>query len=415
MSAPAFARREALADDLRHRAFGAGSPAAAPRIGLEVELLPTHAGSGRPVPLRGGGSSSLELLRGLARERGWREGRSPTGSPRFEVQGGGALTFEPGGQIEFSSTPAESVDAAIHQTASVVEPLTSRARAEGIRLGTRGIDPHNGGDSAVLRVTSPRYRRLARHLDRIGPAGRRMMLQTAAIHVNLDLGAAPLLRWRTANAVVPELVAVFANSSRHGGEETGSRSYRAVQWRDLDPSRTGIFSDADPVRAYLEFALDAGAILLGEEGEEARPFREWLRRDGVGRREWRAHLDTLFPEVRPRGYLEIRAVDALPPRWYAAPLVFLAGILYDERSCRAALEVLDVPRDGELRSAARAGLGDPARAGRCLRLFDLALEGAERLGPDLVGGRALEVARAFRDRYTARGEDPAGDPEAGRA
>lgn len=416
MSAPPIRGVEALTADLRRRAFGVGSRSGVRKVGLEVELLPTDGDSGRPLPLDGGsGRTSLELLRGVALEEGWREERTPEGIARFELPGGGSFTFEPGGQIEFSSAPRTSVDRLLEDTVSAVGSLTERARSVGVVLGTRGIDPRNDAETARLRVPSRRYRRLAGHLERIGPAGRRMMLQTAAVHVNLDLGSEPLRRWAAANALVPSLIALFANSSRYAGAATGFRSFRARQWRELDPSRTGVFAGDDPISAYLRFALEADAVLLGADDEKVRPFREWLARDGVGRQEWREHLDTLFPEVRPRGYLEIRCVDALPPRWYAAPLVVLAGILCDREACRTALELLGPPGEEELRAAARRGLDDAERADRCRRLFDLALEGAGRLGPDFIGGRSLERARAFRARYTAHGEDPAGDPEAARA
>jgi Glutamate-cysteine ligase family 2(GCS2) len=56
--------------------------------------------------------------------------------------------------------------------------------------------------------------------------------------------------------------------------------------------------------------------------------------------DWNRHLTTLFPEVRPRGYLELRCFDALPLRWYGAPAALVSGILYDDDALRVALEIL---------------------------------------------------------------------------
>lgn len=407
------ARRSVLADDLRGRVFrlDGGVPGPA-RVGVELELLPVDAGTGRPLAPDGGdGPSTGKLLRGLADGRGWRpEG---AGAPGFELPDGGRLTFEPGGQIEYSSAPAASVGEVLDRVEAVVEPLRARAADAGIELVCRGIDPENPPSAARRVLHSRRYTRLADHLARIGPAGRRMMLQTAAVHVNLDLGDGPGRRWRVANALTPYLLASFANSARYRGRETGFRSYRARQWRELDVGRSGVFAGRAPVEEYLDFALGAGAILLGEDGEPARPFRSWLAAGRVDGEAWSEHLSTLFPEVRPRGYLEIRSLDALPPRWLAAPLVFLAGILYDDEACRTADELLPPADDGALERAGRLGVGDAAIRRTTLELWHVALEGARRCGP-LVGGRAVETARAFRDRYPARGRDPAGDPEAER-
>ena len=41
------------------------------------------------------------------------------------------------------------------------------------------------------------------------------------------------------------------------------------------------------------------------------------------------HLTTLFPPVRPRGYVEIRCIDALPDRWWPA-LAALTAVLIDD-------------------------------------------------------------------------------------
>jgi len=408
-----------LADDVRRRVFGLGAPARAPeRIGVEVELIPVRVGDGSPLRLEDQdrtGPDLLTLLRDLGAP-GAEPERSPgTGAPRVPVSGGGAWSLEPGGQLEYSSSVRRSVDEVLEEVVGAVEAAREVGRVRGAELVSRGIDPVTPEERARLAVASGRYRRLARHLDRHGPAGRRMMLQTAAVHVNLDLGSRPLLRWRVANGLVPHLVAIFANSSRYGGAATGYRSFRARQWQLLDRSRSGVFGPGDPVQDYLAFALDADAILLGSPAEPSRPFREWLGASEVGEDAWRAHLSTLFPEVRPRGYLEVRSVDALPPRWYAAPVVFLAGLLLDDEALEGARELVCTGEPPDLEGAARRGVGDPERAGRALELFDLALAGARRLGPAVVGDGALETARTFRDRYTARGRDPAGDPEAGRA
>ncbi|NIP58466.1 MAG: hypothetical protein GWM92_08800 [Gemmatimonadetes bacterium] len=403
-----------LADDVRRRVFGLDAPSRAPeRIGVEVELIPVREGDGTPLPLEDGrGPDLLTLLRDLGAP-GREPERSPgTGAPCVPVSGGGAWSLEPGGQLEYSSTVGRSVDEALDEVARAVEALRGVGRVRGIELVTRGIDPVTPEERARLAVASGRYLRLARHLDRKGSAGRRMMLQTAAVHVNLDLGSRPLLRWRVANGLVPHLIALFANSSRYGGAETGYRSYRARQWQLLDRSRSGVFVPGDPVEDYLAFALDAEAILLGSPAEPPRPFREWLGARDVGEEAWRAHLSTLFPEVRPRGYLEVRSVDALPPRWYAAPVVFLAGLLLDDGALEDARELVCTGEPPDLEGAARQGVGDPERARRALELFDLALTGARRLGPEVIGEAALETARTFRDRYTARGRDPASDPEA---
>jgi glutamate--cysteine ligase len=235
-----------------------------------------------------------------------------------------------------------------------------------------------------------------------------MMRQTAAFQVSLDFDDEPWLRWRVLNAAAPYVIAIFANSPIYAGGCTGYQSVRAAVWRDVDPARTGIpYDGREPVSAYLSFALAAPAILLPTIDAQHLPFGEWLGRANPTLDEWHDHLSTLFPEVRPRGHLELRSPDAIEPHWYAAPLALTAGILYDPGVLRAAEDLLGAPDPGLLERAGRFGLHDPAIGRTASDLFQLALSGCRRLGPSYFHPSDLEQAAAFFDRYTRRGRAPA--------
>jgi glutamate--cysteine ligase len=293
---------------------------------------------------------------------------------------------------------------------AVVLPLRAAAAGEGIDLLAVGIDPLNTAERAPLLIHAKRYQRMAEYLGRLGPSGARMMRQTAAFQIGVDFDDEPWLRWRVLNAAAPYVVAIFANSPIYAGEPTGHQSARADVWRNLDPVRTGIpFDEAAPVQAYLEFALAAPAILLPTLDGEHRPFGEWLTHANPTAEEWQEHLSTLFPEVRPRGHLELRSADAIAPQWYAGPIALTAGILYDSRALRAAADLLPVPELGLLERAGRLGLHDPAIARTAADLFELALTGCAGLGPRYFHPSDLEQARAYFDRYTRRARAPADD------
>lgn len=403
-------RRADLLEEVRTALSASGRGETGLRLGLEVEVIPVDADGGR-LPLRPdgpGSASSLGLVEDAARRERWRReegGRAPV----FTLPGG-SVAFEPGGQIEVRTDPSTAPGAAVHVARATLGALRREADALGVELVTRGMDPGPDAEAVSLQLDTPRYRRQLDHYDGLGPWGRRMMLASAALHLNLDLGGRPVRRWAVANRMAPYLTALFANSPRWMGEETGVRSWRAEQWRRLDPSRTGLFRDEeDPAREYLDFALGARDFLGAPEGGPAEPFRRsW--EDGAGREAWRGHLTTLFPEVRPRGYLEIRSVDALRPAWLPVPALLVAGVLYDAEALMAAHELLPPPTEERLVRAGRAGLSDPELATTALQLFDLGIEGARRRARER-DGPGLEVAEAFRARFTARGLDPGHEEE----
>ncbi len=406
---PTEARRY-LADELFR-------PSDQDRIGVEVEFLPLARDGLTPVPIVGTEdegsehrrdvSGLLTLLRAHADRSGWVESTSAYGAPRFHAPGGGAVTFEPGGQLEWASPAFDSVDEVLAAADAELTDLTSHCFEGGVWLVSRGIDPVNGQGETELGLASPRYARMERHFRRWAPHGVRMMRQTAALHVNLDFGSDPDRRWKAATALVPYLIAIFANSARYAGRDTGHRSFRAAQWRALEPSRTGVLPATGAVEGLLQRAMGAPDFLTPDADGMPEPFGMRMAGGRATRHEWIDHLSTFFHEVRPRGYLEFRSIDSLPPRWLAAPLVFLVGLLYDARATDRVLASTFEPHPSLVEAAGRQGLTNRDIAAEARRLFSEALEGAARLGSDRVGPEALARAERFFVEFTERGRDPA--------
>lgn len=391
--------------------FDPGPHAGLPRTGIELEALPLRISDGRPVPPHppaDGGPATLPVLRRIAARHQWREEDGGAGLPRFRPRHGGWISFEPGGQIEYSSPAVAHLPTLQEMLLRVTVPLEEEMARAGIRLLARGCDPLNPIDRARLYLEGERYPRQLAHYDHHGPLGRVMMLQSAAVHLNVDLGGEPLLAWRAANRLAPLLVALFANSPGRCGATLEQRSQRSALWRRLDPTRTGVFPDdgtRDPVADYEEFALDAESFLLGPAGRSPRPFRAWLA-EGASVDDWRRHLTTLFPEVRPRGYLEIRSLDALPVRWAVVAAAVTVALLHGkEARDRLSTELPAATRE-RLEVAGRLGIGDPGLRSEALRAAEWVQDGLAELG-DGVSDRALRESVAdFFASFPARGLDP---------
>lgn len=220
-----------------------------------------------------------------------------------------------------------------------------------------------------------------------------MMRQTAALQINVERGNDPKERWRLLNSLAPIITALFASSRRYAGKTTGWASYRAQLWRTLDPSRTGIiYDESGHVERYLAFALDAVAMRSANGGIVYRTFREWMVDPAVNRDDWLFHLSTLFPEVRPKDFFELRSADTIEPDALAAPVLFVTGLVYDEESSHRAIELTGAPSEKLLERAGRLGLADPEIRRIASRLVVLALDGARRLGNDYLRRAHLEAA-----------------------
>jgi glutamate--cysteine ligase len=397
----ARARTAALRDFVARRAFTPSAPRPTQRLGAEIEFVALRESTGLVAPLESlDGLSMLDAVRSGGRRHGWMEGRSTKDAPWFRLPSGGRVTFEPGGQVEYASPPCTSGTHLLDDLSATASILREGCAAHDVRLLACGLDPINGPAQAPLQVRGYRYRRMDAYFARIGPAGARMMRQTASLQVAVDIGADALGRWRLLNALAPVLTAVFANSRRYAGDDTGFASYRAETWRRADPLRTGVLGDGDPVGAYVDFALRAPAILLGGDEAPARPFEAWIGAiDETA--SWEKHLGTLFPEVRPRGYFEVRSIDAVPEADWPAVVALLAGLTYDPEAALAAAEIVGEPDADLLQRAGRVALGDPTLARMSRDLVTVALSGCRRLGPAFLSERYQGEAADFLRRVTS--------------
>ena len=346
------------------------------------------------------------------------------------------ITLEPGGQVEISTPPLPGLGQALPVAAADLDALVAQLRRFGIEPLCRGLDPLRPPERVLDR---PRYAAMEAFLDVEGFAGRTMMCSTASIQVNLENGSSATLaeRWHLAHAVGPVLVAAFAHSPVPGGGGCGPRSARQQVWSVMDPSRTGPVhgpilggdggSPSDPVEEWLRYALAARVMMIRVTpgrflpvdrpvGSEPLTFAAWMGRGHeLG---WPAlddfeyHLTTLFPPVRPRGWLELRMIDALPDPWWRVAAAVTTALLDDPDAGAAALEAVSAPPGGtgvadHWRSAARHGLADPALRAAAQRAFPAALGALGRLGADLA---TVAAAEEFYDRFVARGRCPADEP-----
>jgi glutamate--cysteine ligase len=239
------------------------------------------------------------------------------------------------------------------------------------------------------------------------------------VQVNVDIGnaaAAVDRRWHRAHDLGPTLAAAFANSPLGADGPSGWRSRRLAVWHAIDTGRTrsanGRGSAPD---AWARYALDACVMMIRRDQSEFVPllepfsFAQWIE---VGHElgyptlaDFEYHLTTLFPPVRPRGWLELRMIDSLPDPWWRVAVAVATTLIVDDASAAAVAHEVAAARDLGL-DAARHGLSHPALAASARTCFETALEALARLGTDAA---TIAAVAAFHERYTARGRCPADD------
>jgi glutamate--cysteine ligase len=337
------------------------------------------------------------------------------------LPGGSRVTFEPGGQLELSGPVATGLRDACQSMRADTAAVRDALAAHDLDLVGTGVDTR--GD--VPRVLdAPRYQAMEQYFDDRGPAGRTMMRHTASIQVNLDVGhpAQVDARWQLAHDLAPVLIACFANSPFDtSGAPSGFRSTRSAVWHDIDPART------DPARTgparglpvgdaagdWSRYLLAAPVMMIRVDERVSRvptaplTFAHWVdagHRDGWPTVDDLAyHLTTLFPPVRPRGWLELRMIDALPDEWWPVAVAVTTALLDDPVAAARASSATAAVRECSL-TAARAALHDPALARAAVECFTAARGALDRLDADDTTRAATEE---YFDRFVARGRCPA--------
>ena len=405
------------------------------RVGVELEWLVRDARDpSLPVPagrvaaaVSGFGAGRLKPGHGVSGEDPCGP-ELPTSSAARFLPSGAPLTTEPGGQLELSSLPADSLAELVRATRADLAALRAALAAHGLELAGIGLDPLRP-PRRVLDL--PRYAAMEAFFDYGGPWGRQMMCGTASVQVCLDAGddsdgpSGYRWRWRLLHALGPVLVAAFANSPLRDGKPTGWASSRQQVWARMDPGRTRPPRlDSDPRAAWAAYALDAELMCVRDAHSpdwsvpRGLTLRDWVRADGRRLRrptvdDLDYHLSTLFPPVRPRGHFELRMIDAQPGDGWIVPLAVASVLLDDARASDTAMAVGERLWAGQSsdgiglwRRAARQGPADPDIARASRECFEAAVAALSRQS---ASAQVRSAVDAFTERYVSRDRCPADD------
>ena len=339
-------------------------------IGMEYEnfvLIPNKDNpedSFSPLPVDGdsGVFSVLENLVELTRD---------TGDPLKKIyekdmllaltsQSGSKITIEPGGQIELSDAPRNSLLEVHNSSQSYLKLLKKAVSSFGGKLLFQGVQPLHALKALPLFPKS-RYRVMFPHMLNTGALGQWMMKASTGVQVSIDYASIEDMerKFIFLNRLSPFLTAIFANSPLIMGAPSGYLSYRSHIWGHTDNSRSGLpqaFLNTDfHLEDYIEWALKAAPYHLKRDGEDIMTtdwsFQQLL--DGkhpdlkMTMYDWEEHLGMIFPDIRIKNILEVRVVDSVTPKYSIAVPALIGALLYNETAFSSVQSILmDLTEEG---------------------------------------------------------------------
>ena len=317
------------------------------RIGTEHEKFLFHKGSFRPVAYEGQ-SGIGQLLNNLAARHGWQSIYENENVIALRDNDGGSITLEPGGQFELSGAPLENLHQTCRETGHHLQVMKEATAELDICMLGLGFQPKWQRDD-ISFMPKGRYKVMSAYMPKVGTLGLDMMLRSCTVQVNLDYANEEDMRrkFRTSLALQPVATALFANSPFKDGKPSGLLSTRAEAWTDTDNARCGVpacvFDPQFGYEQWIDYILDVPMYFL-HRGDDyidvtGKSFADFMQGKMAGfegqgpiMADFEDHITTAFPEVRLKGYLEMRGADGGPWANICALPAFWVGLLYDDEA-----------------------------------------------------------------------------------
>ncbi len=323
------------------------------KIGTEHEKFGFVNDNFLPLPYDGQ-CSIKAMLEGLRDKYNWSEILEENNIIGLTKEGAN-VSLEPGGQLELSGAPLDS----IHETCDEVNQHLKEVKSIADDLGASffglGAAPEWSHEDMPM-MPKGRYKLMTDYMGRVGTHGTQMMYRTCTVQVNLDFSSEQdmIKKMRVGLALQPIATALFANSPFFEGKLINHKSWRSRIWRDLDEDRTGmlpfVFEEGFGFEAWTEYVLDVPMYFVYRDGKYidalGQSFRDFLNgklpalpgeRPKIS--DWADHLTTVFPEARVKQFIEMRGADGGPWRKLCALPAFWVGLMYDQNSLDSAWDI----------------------------------------------------------------------------
>lgn len=329
-------------------------------IGIEHEKPPFYLDDHAPVPYDDEGDKAgiKEFLEKMVGEHGWRPGYEQGNI--IELQKNSVnWTLEPGGQLETGGAPLKNVHQNAQETDETIREAIEAAAEIGIGLLALGYHPTVSGKDMPSMPRSRHYtfRNYVESKNFLHSLEGIACTSTVQVNLGYESEEDMVKKLRVALSLQPIVVALFANSPFSEGQPSGYQSYRSHVIHNYMGGRYGFmlpiaFEEDFSFEKFVDYAMNEmplmgiykDDIFIDAKGGTFSDFMEGKLEVCPGQKatmaDWENHLNTIWPEVRLRRFLEMRGADNGPAEMIKALPALWVGLLYDKESLNAAYEMV---------------------------------------------------------------------------
>lgn len=234
----------------------------------------------------------------------------------FETYG---ISIEPGSQFEISLEQQSHIKDLDKAYSQFIKTFEGVVRAWGLDFVNAGYLPKG---LALERELLPyrRYDIMNDYFHQFGTSGAMMMRGTGSTHITIDYynEADCILKMRLLNLIAPIVTYMTSNTKVVENEYNTNPLIRYNIWNGVDPHRPlipdDLFHEGFGYHDYINYVMSTPQMIYIEDGVYKRTELngyELYKNSIMSEAEQSLMLSVVFPNVRLRNYLELRAADSM--------------------------------------------------------------------------------------------------------
>ncbi len=244
------------------------------------------------------------------------------------------FTTEPGGQLELSLAPRESIGEIEREYLETMGKLNTIISRKNQWIVNMAYHPTTKIEQIKL-LPKERYAFMEAYFKTTGRFAHYMMKGTCSLQVSIDYADQEdfAKKYHLLSAMSPIFYTLFDNGPQFEGTPYLRHNLRQSIWEETDKQRCGLlptaFEEDFGYEAYAKWLLKISPIFMEQKDElvaEQRSFKEVFDPDSMGEKEIFHMLSIVFPDIRVKQYLEIRMMDSLPYPLNIAAVALIKGI-----------------------------------------------------------------------------------------
>lgn len=255
------------------------------------------------------------------------------------------ITLEPAAQIEVSIIPLEKVKEIEKLYLAFIDNITPILKKYGYILNNLGYHPSSKADDLPL-IPKERYRLMDSYFISNGYSPRYMMRGSASVQVNIDYFNENdfVQKYRLANLLTPLFYLITDNSEVFEGSVYNKYSARSFAWDNVDNSRCG-FLDIKSFEEYARWVYSTQPIFIQKKDNdifcENMSNEEIFKKQLLSLEDIKHIMSIVFPNVRVKQFIEIRAGDSMPTEFMLAYACLIKGLFYNSETINCINSMFD--------------------------------------------------------------------------